>query len=43
MIPGGVLMLPALINAAIGLLSGGAVVLAGLSVFGRVKAMAKQA
>ncbi len=42
MIPGGVLMLPALINAAIGLLSG-AVVLAGLSVFGRVKAMAKQA
>ncbi|RWX55875.1 DUF808 domain-containing protein [Photobacterium chitinilyticum] len=42
MIPGGVLMLPALINAAIGLLSG-AVVLAGLSVFGRVKAMKKQA
>nr|WP_255725071.1 DUF808 domain-containing protein [Photobacterium sp. OFAV2-7] len=41
MIPGGPLMLPALVNAVIGLLSG-ALVLAGISFFGRVKAMTKE-
>jgi predicted DNA repair protein MutK len=41
MIPGGPLMLPALVNAVIGLLSG-ALVLAGISFFSRVKAMTKE-
>lgn len=38
-VPGGGLMLPAVVNAVIGLLAG-AVVLGGVSLFGRIKAMA---
>ncbi|OLQ72885.1 hypothetical protein BIT28_06790 [Photobacterium proteolyticum] len=41
MIPGGPLMLPALVNAVIGLLSG-ALVLAGISFFGRIKVITKE-